>query len=138
VRGGRLGNTNTYYFHDCPQEYLYRDPAHNQAEPIKNIINQTHHEQAGMLIFSDGGAARGDYDWERSEMTSEFLKQCKQKFRYIAWLNPVPKKRWSGTTAGEIIRFVPMFDISRRGLDSAIAVLCGRVSHLPHSSRYTL
>lgn len=138
VRGGRLGNTNTYYFHNCPFEYLYRDPAHNQPEPVKHIINRTHHEQGGILIFSDGGAARGDYDWERSALTGEFLKQCKQKFRYVAWLNPVPKKRWPGTTAGEIMRFVSMFDVSRRGLDSAIAVLCGRVPHLPQSSRYIL
>ncbi len=129
VRGGRLGRAGIYYFHNCPLEYLYRDPAHCKAESLKSILNQSYQEQAGVLIFSDAGAARGGYDWERCELTKEFLRQFRQKLRYIAWLNPVPGKRWPGTTAGEIMQLAPMFDVSRRGLDNAISVLCGRTPH---------
>src|SRR5207244_3387421 len=79
VRGGRLGSTDIYYFHNCPLEYLYRDPAHNKAELLQTVLNQPRHEQAGILIFSDAGAARGDFNWERSEMTESFLKHCREK-----------------------------------------------------------
>ena len=130
LRGGRLGKAGIYYFHNCPLEYLYRDPAHSSAESIKSIVESSYQEQAGVLIFSDAGAARGGFNLERCDLTKEFLKQLRQRFRYIVWLNPVPGKRWGGTTAGELISFVPMYDISRRGLDRAISVLCGRTSHL--------
>ena len=79
-----------------------------------------------MFIFSDAGAARGGYSEERYELTKEFLAQLKQRLRYIAWLNPMPRSRWLGTTAGEIARLVPMFEVSRLGLQDAIGVLRGR------------
>ncbi|MEH1892074.1 MAG: hypothetical protein V7K92_22360, partial [Nostoc sp.] len=44
----------------------------------------------------------------------------------IAWLNPMATERWFGTTAGEIARLMPMFEVSRQGFDGAIDVLRGR------------
>ncbi|NEO74062.1 MAG: hypothetical protein F6K52_32545 [Moorea sp. SIO3H5] len=41
----------------------------------------------------------------------------------MAWLNPMPCNRWTGTTAGEIRPLVPMFEFSREGLQNAINVL---------------
>jgi hypothetical protein len=79
-----------------------------------------------VLIFSDAGAARGGYSEECIELTEAFLTQLRQRVRYIAWLNPMPQKRWFGTTAGEIARLLPMFEMTRRGLQDAIAVLRGR------------
>lgn len=81
--------------------------------------------RSSVLIFSDGGAARGCYNSDRLELTEEFLKQFKQRVRYMAWLNPVPKSRWEGTTAGEISRSIPMFECDRIGLQNAIKVLRG-------------
>jgi uncharacterized protein with von Willebrand factor type A (vWA) domain len=46
--------------------------------------------------------------------------------RRYAWLNPMPNHRWRNTTAEEIARFVPMFEMNRRGLDAAIDILRGR------------
>ena len=136
LRGGRLGSADTYYFHNWPVEYLYHDFAHHKFEPVKSILNR-HHEQTGILIFSDAGAARGGFNMERYELTEKFLEQFKQKFRHIAWLNPVPLERWLGTTAGEILQLVPMFDVRRRGLDNAISVLRGHSSKLIQSWRYS-
>jgi uncharacterized protein with von Willebrand factor type A (vWA) domain len=59
-------------------------------------------------------------------MTKNFIDQFRQRVRYIAWLNPMPQKRWDGTTAGLVARLVPMFEVSRRGLQDAIDVLRGR------------
>src|SRR5438105_1957435 len=125
-RGGRLGTTGIYYFHNCPVDYLYGNPAHQQARSIQDILDDLHLGRTGVLIFSDAGAARGKFNLERVVMTEIFLQHLKQKVRYMAWLNPMPSFRWHNTTAEEVMHLVPMFDISRRGLDDAIRVLRGR------------
>lgn len=125
LRGGRLGKAGIYYFHNCPIDYLYRDPYHQEAVLVSDIVNHVCSERTAVLIFSDAGAARGGLNEERYDLTKEFLGKLKQRVRYIAWLNPMPKKRWFGTTADEIARLVPMFEVSRRGLQDAIGVLRG-------------
>ncbi|MFS0514489.1 VWA domain-containing protein [Nostoc sp. UIC 10607] len=126
LRGGRLGRSNIYYFHNCPVEYLYQDPNHQQAELIENVLVQLRQERTVVLIFSDAGAARGGFNPERIDLTGAFVKQLKQYVRYIAWLNPMPRSRWLGTTAGEIAHLIPMYEVNRRGMQNAIDVLRGR------------
>ena len=128
-RGGRLGKADVYYFHNCPTEYLYRDPAHQEYERIENMLARLSQQKA-VLVFSDAGAARGGFSRERINLTRTFLAQFKQQFRYIVWLNPMPGSRWRGTTAGEVMQFVPMFDLSRRGLDNTISALRGHFTSL--------
>ena len=128
LRGGRLGKASIYYFHNCPTKYLYHDQTRQKAEPVTDFLAQLRPERSAVLIFSDGGAARGGFSLERLELTQKFLDQLKQRSRYIAWLNPMATERWFGTTAGEIARLVPMFEVSRQGFDGAIDVLRGRAS----------
>jgi len=129
LRGGRLGKAGIYYFHNCPVEYLYHHPTHQEAEPIHRVLDRLYFGQTTLLIFSDAGAARGSFNPKRVELTNAFFERLKQKVRHVAWLNPIPRSRWQGTSANEIARFVPMFEVSRRGLDDAIAVLRGRLVH---------
>ncbi len=130
LRGGRLGKAGIYYFHNCPVEYLYHDPNHQEAELVSDIVTHRCSPRTAVLIFSDAGAARGGYNYERYELTKQFLTQLKQRVRYIAWLNPIPRSRWHSTTAGEIARLVPMFELTRRGLQDAIGVLRGRPTNI--------
>jgi uncharacterized protein len=136
LRGGRLVRVSIYYFYNCPTDYLYRKPTHRDAVPIQAILDHAHDERAGVLIFSDAGAARGGLNPERFEMTKLFLAQLNQQFRYAAWLNPTPHDRWAGTTAGKIGQLVPMFDVSRRGLDAAISSLRGRNTSFMQTRRH--
>ncbi len=126
LRGGLLGKAGIYYFHNCPIEYLYHDSDLLEAELVPHVITNVCSDRTAVLIFSDAGAARGGYSEERYELTKKFLAQIKQRVRYIAWLNPMPRKRWANTTAADITRLVPMFEVSRRGLQDAIGVLRGR------------
>lgn len=123
LRGGRLGQTGIYYFHNCPVDYLYRDPGHQEAETFEQVLSRLSQTCSSVLIFSDGGAARGSYNGDRVELTEAFLNRFKQRVRYLTWLNPVPKSRWSGTTAGKIAQLIPMFECDRSGLQDAIKVL---------------
>lgn len=126
LRGGRLGKAGAYYFHNCPVEYLYNDPMHQEAEPIEEVLRGFQRDRTAVLIFSDAGAARGGLNLERAELTATFLQQLKQQVRYVAWLNPMPKPRWNTSTAREIALHVPMFEATRQGLDEAIDALRGR------------
>ena len=126
LRGGRLGWASVYYFHNCPVEVFYHDPYHVEAEPIPDALQHLHTKQAVALIFSDAGAARRGFNRERLRLTETFIEQLKKHVRYIAWLNPVPRHRWRGTTASRIARFVPMFPIGRQGFHDAIDALRGR------------
>ena len=124
-RGGRLKQTRIYYFHDYPDQHLYGHPALLEAQPIEEVLEAIG-KSAVVLIISDAGAARGKLDLERVKRTQGFLERLKQSVRYSAWLNPMPNDCWLATTAGEIARFVPMFEMSRQGLNAAISVLRGR------------
>lgn len=136
LRGGRLGRAGIYYFHNCPTTHLYCTPARQDAKPVTDVLDSLYDERTGILIFSDGGAARRGFSQVRLDLTKKFLKQLTSRFRYVAWLNPTPRERWPGTIAGEIQQLVAMFDISRRGLDDAISLLRGYHASFAHVSRY--
>ena len=125
-QGGRLGEANIYYFHNFPHQCLYQDIFHQKPEKITDLFIRLHSERSVVLVFSDAGAARGSMNPKRLGSTLVFLAQLKRYARRIAWLNPMPKERWSGSTAKEIARHIPMFEVNRRGLDSVVATLRGR------------
>jgi uncharacterized protein with von Willebrand factor type A (vWA) domain len=135
LRGGRLGRTGIYYFHNCPDGYLYADPARQHAHDIDGVLDRCRSERAGVLIFSDAGAARGGLVVKRVDIIRTFLEQVLQQTRRIAWLNPMPRSRWPGTSAGEIARMIPMFELSQRGLNQAISTLRGRMAYDQARSR---
>jgi uncharacterized protein with von Willebrand factor type A (vWA) domain len=125
LHAGRLGKLEAYYFHNCPVKYLYRDPYHQDFEAIASVFKNCS-QWTVALIVSDGGAARGGYNEKRVQLTATFLRELKQQVRYLAWLNPMPRDRWLGTTAEEIAQIVPMFAFDRVGFQSAIDALRGR------------
>lgn len=123
IRGGRLRKTRVYYFHNCPQECVYHQAAMLTPEALPSLLNRFHAAYTYIMIISDAGAARGWYHEERLTRTVEFLAQLRRYTPHIVWLNPLPRFRWLGTTAGPISRQAPMFELSRRGLDLAISAL---------------
>lgn len=127
-RGGRLGMTGVYYFHNAPQEVLYHDPALADSIHLADFSRGLRPERTAVLIFSDAGAARGSRQNERVQLTESFLAQLRQHVRRIAWLNPVPQVQWDGTSAAAIARLVPMFELTRHGLQSAVDALRGRTT----------
>lgn len=130
AQGGRLGQTTTYYFHNCPDDYLYPQPDYQTANLLKTVLSRLHTDYGGVLIFSDAGAARGVINPARLALTRTFVQQLKQEVKYMAWVNPVPRERWPGTTAQEIAKLIPMFEFNRQGLHQAIGVLQGKSLHI--------
>lgn len=126
VRGGRIGSVEVAYFHNCPIGYLYRDPYGQEALPQQLALEEASRRQAGLIIVSDAGAARGSTSTPRIAQTEVFLEQARQHVRYLAWLNPLPRRRWANTSARAIAALVPMFPWTRRGFDAAVDILRGR------------
>ena len=85
-----------------------------------------------VVLFSDGGSARGRWREERIQGTARFLYQLRALgFENIVWLNPMPPDRWDQTcenSAAEIARFVPMFGMNEESLFAAINTLRGRTT----------
>ena len=125
ARGWRLGGPGAYYFHDYPEGYLYRDPARLDGVRLLTALAALG-ERTPVLIVGDAGAARGRLDPERIAGTARFLTALRRAVRHVSWLNPLPNARWPGTSAAGIASLVPMFELSRAGLDAALAVLRGR------------
>lgn len=125
-KGGRFNQVRVYYFHNCPNDYLYTDPYHLKAVPIEDCLSQLPKTRVVCLIFSDAGAAHEQFNSKRRRHTKFFLKELKQYVQHIAWLNPFPRKRWESTTAAEIAELVPMFEINRQEFYQTIETLRGR------------
>jgi uncharacterized protein with von Willebrand factor type A (vWA) domain len=123
LRSGSLGSTHVYYFHDCPDMVLYRKP--NLLDPLTLDDALAEHSRCCVLIVSDAGAARGYYDQSRVDETRAFLRLLNSYTYLYAWLNPMPIKRWTATTAQEIAHIAPMFHLNREGLNDAIDILRG-------------
>lgn len=125
TRGGKLGASRVYYFHNCPVDYVYGKPGYSEAVRVEDMLSGLSANRVCMLIFSDAGAARGGYSEDRLQLTERFLRQCQQHLRYLVWVNPVPRERWARSTAGEIAKLIPMLECDRLGLQNAVKVLRG-------------
>ncbi len=125
-RGGRFNQIKVYYFHNCPGDYLYHDPYRLKQNFIEDCLVEFANRKIVCLIISDAGAARGQFSSKRRRETKFFLKELRQSVNRIAWLNPVPRKRWENTTAEDIAELIPMYEFSRKELYLAIETLRGR------------
>ncbi|MDJ0517348.1 MAG: SUMF1/EgtB/PvdO family nonheme iron enzyme [Trichodesmium sp. MO_231.B1] len=93
---------NIYYFDNVPRIRAYTDPDFSEKKSLKTILAGLVKEETLVLILSDGGAARGRFVSERVEKTENFLKFLSRKVERVAWLNPLPRQKWRGTSAEEI------------------------------------
>jgi uncharacterized protein with von Willebrand factor type A (vWA) domain len=127
ARHAGLGRVDVYYFHDVPTGVVFRDQA--RIDPVPLEAATVPFVDAGVMFYSDAGAARGGFDAARLEHTGRVLRLLQRFTPALAWLNPVPCERWEGTTAGAIrdVYGVPMFPFDRSGLTAAVDVMRGRM-----------
>jgi uncharacterized protein with von Willebrand factor type A (vWA) domain len=123
-----LARVDVRYFHDVPWDVVYRDPDQHVSVPLDEAAAPFAH--GAILIYSDAGAARGGTDHGRVSQTAEMLATLRRHTTSIAWVNPVPRDRWQGTTAAAIRDLegglVPMFPLDHLGLTDAVSALRGR------------
>jgi len=153
-----FGRVGLFYFHDTPAEgatmppgytpqglqpaldpildtiapltggRLYQDEQLTQPAALEAVY-ETYAAGADVAILSDGGAARGGYDYQRLLDTIAALKTLRAFTRRIVWLNPLPAPAWANSTAAAIARHTPMFPLDAASLQKAVAGL--KAEHLP-------
>jgi uncharacterized protein with von Willebrand factor type A (vWA) domain len=138
-RGGRLAHVGVWYFNNTPFELeaglaVHPEGPGSELVLLRDVLSAGARAVTGALIVSDAGAARRNYATERIEATRRFLGELRAQLRRVAWINPVPRDRWPGTSAQVIRALVPMFEADRAGLDAALRVLRGRRPQ-PHGGR---
>ncbi len=140
---GKLERAVSYYFHDVPVEGTNKDvlaPLSDQLYPVLddvlhdiepstegflfdnaellvpqgvNEVLEAHAGGTAVVLISDAGAAKKQYDIYRLLDTVAFLKAVKKHTTQYIWLNPLPQTRWKNSTAAQIARHVPMFPLDR-------------------------
>jgi uncharacterized protein with von Willebrand factor type A (vWA) domain len=123
-RGGLLGQTALYHFHNYPAGALARPGELTPHWPLGTVLAEEA-KRNSVLIVSDAGAARGDFRRSRLDKTRAFLKALREVTYLYAWVNPLPRDRWAAGTAAAIARLVPMFPLDREGLLDAVNILRG-------------
>jgi hypothetical protein len=122
----QLAHTAIYFFDNSPVDDLHEVEMLNRPIPITRALEINAH--CALLIVSDAGAARGKFDRERLAKTKKFIEQVGASWHPIAWLNPMPRARWAGTTAERVSRLpgLAMFELTEDGLIHAIDFMRGK------------
>lgn len=140
---GHLAKLAVYHFHNCPpvqptltptlpadfyrEHLLFKKPQCVQPVLTSQVLAEFEPARPGVVIFSDGGAARGGWSQERIESTATFIFQLRALgVEYMAWINPMPASRWQKSSAAEIAKFVPMLSLDAAQMSEAVQVLSGR------------
>jgi uncharacterized protein with von Willebrand factor type A (vWA) domain len=88
---GLARKPKVYYFHDCPEDFLFGDPGRGSSVDLAEAL-KTSLTRSFAIIVSDAGAARGRRDVERVDATALFLTRLRRSIPRVVWLNPVPQE----------------------------------------------
>jgi uncharacterized protein with von Willebrand factor type A (vWA) domain len=122
--GGLLRRMSLFYFSYLPDLSASPNIDLTDPLPIREVLS-IHAAGGSVLIISDAGAAQG-FSSERSPgRIQRFLEMLRTITYRYSWLNPFPRERWPGTSAGQIARMIPMFPFDRDGLVDTVNILRG-------------
>ena len=130
LRQAQLGHAAIYYFDNDPADGVFEFASLTRPLSLESAGHR--HADCAVLVVSDAGAARGHTDRVRVRSTLAFAKVAQQMTWWpIAWANPMPRKRWTGTSAARISasESIAMFELSEDGLIEAIDHLRGKGRH---------
>lgn len=112
-----------------PGGRVYRNPDLTGSRPLPALLADTT-PGSSVAVISDAGAMRGSFAITRLYDAVAFALAVAARRAHLAWLNPLARGRWAGTTAGQLARHVPMFPLDRDGMYAAVDVLRGRPATL--------
>ncbi|MFZ1415771.1 MAG: VWA domain-containing protein [Defluviicoccus sp.] len=124
---GRLQQASIYYFSNLPRRAVFARADLTLPSPLEEVFNR--YRSAGLLIISDAGAARGLFSPRRARETEDFLAETRRAMapRSVVWLNPMPRDRWQGSSAGALAqqRLSVVLPLNGASLIRAVDVLRG-------------
>lgn len=122
---GQLGAAAVYHFANVPSDPLFKEE--DLFGPTKLATALRANPGSCLLVVSDAGASRGRCIPARVQHTADFLRRVRQSWSPVAWLNPMPLRRWQGSSAEQIARLplLSMHELSDDGVIEAVDALRG-------------
>ncbi|MCB9233173.1 MAG: hypothetical protein H6581_16070 [Bacteroidia bacterium] len=126
TQGLRVPDEYIFYFHNVPFDYVYKDKSLRERFPVSEFLGKINQQDDPIVIFSDGGAARGSLNPERIQAMTAFIRTLQLQTRRLVWINPMPPERWEGSSAEYLASLIPMVPFSRAGITKAVDILRGK------------
>ncbi len=126
-KANTFSDLKIYYFHNCLENRVYRDPSINPAETVKTewILKNISKEYKVIFAGDADMAIHELVDSSQSSWSKEaddgitWLKKFREKYRHSIWLHPQEREEniaWMPESFVEIEKVFPMFRLSIDGL----------------------
>jgi len=124
----------TYYFHNCPYEGLWRENGrrHRERTPTFEVLH-TYPSDYKLVFVGDASMSPyeirmpgGSVEHYNEEAGEVWLRRILAVYSRAVWLNPVPQERWRYTGSIGMVREIMegrMYPLTLEGLDSAMREL---------------
>lgn len=112
-KANTFSDLKIYYFHNCVEGELYKDPSINPDETVKTEWVLRNITDDYKVIFV------GDADMSRYELETKWFERFKEKYNKCIWLHPQEKEEniaWMSDSFIEMEKIFPMFRLSIDGL----------------------
>ena len=105
----------TYYFHNTIYGGVYEDARRTKFMSVDKLCKM----DPNYSIFVIGDAAMAPYELDYT--SQEDWRKITDKFKRIAWLNPVPIREWSYTpTTMWMKEIISMYTLTPYGVEKAV------------------
>lgn len=122
----------SYYFHNCPYEVVYKDMSRRKGVPFGEVLNNLN-AQWKCIIVGDAAMAPGELMYVGGAIDLyqlnvrtgiSWLREIKEVMPSSVWLNPDPVRYWNTSfTARKIQEIFSMKALTLEGLDEAVQEL---------------
>jgi uncharacterized protein with von Willebrand factor type A (vWA) domain len=117
----------SFYFHNAVYAQVYEDEARRKPLPLRKLLD--YNPDYRVFIVGDAYMAAHEmlapfgaieYREESPVPSIQQLRELKDHFPYLCWLNPTPERYWARTVAPFVQQVMPMYPLTVRGLTDAI------------------
>ncbi|MDO5415426.1 MAG: hypothetical protein Q4F78_08180 [Bacillota bacterium] len=112
-KANTFSDLKIYYFHNCVEGELYKDPSIDPDETVRTEWVLRNISADYKVIFV------GDADMSRYELETKWFERFREKYKKCIWLHPQEKEEniaWMSESFIEIDKIFPMFRLSIDGL----------------------
>lgn len=112
-KANTFSDLKIYYFHNCIEREVYKDPSININETVKTewILKNISGEYKVIFV--------GDAEMAAQELELEWFHKFREKYSHSVWLHPQEREEniaWMSESFAEIEKLFPMFRLSIDGI----------------------
>ena len=131
---GEFKHLESFYFHNCPYEKVWRDNQRRHAETTPTLdVLRTYPSDYKVIIVGDASMSPyeivypgGSVEYWNDEAGAVWIERLLRVYNRAVWLNPIKQAWWGNTQSVGMIRQLMdgrMFPLTLEGLDEAMREL---------------